>query len=210
MTPGPENGSGPLLEQTPPKIGARYGAQVNHDSLPESISVAFIREIHRRFSEAMPAEFRCVEHEGVRREIVPGEFREAGDEVAVGRHQPPAPERLPAFMDHYAMRYRGLTRGATGRILSIPAAHHRLNCIHPFLDGNGRVSRLVSHAVIRAAGIGGHGLWSVSRGLARGLEDRREDKLHMDMADTPRQGDRDGRGNLSLSRPGAFSSGSWR
>jgi Fic family protein len=47
------------------------------------------------------------------------------------------------------------------------------------------------------AGIRAHGLWSVSRGLARGLEDRSEYKSMMDMADTPRQNDIDGRGNLS-------------
>jgi hypothetical protein len=44
-----------------------------------------------------------------------------------------------------------------------------LNYIHPFPDGNGRVSRLMSHAMALTAGIGGQGLWSVSRGLARGL-----------------------------------------
>jgi Fic family protein len=48
-----------------------------------------------------------------------------------------------------------------------------------------------------AAGIGAHGLWSVSRGLARGLESRGEYKRMMDHADMPRQGDLDGRGNLS-------------
>ena len=48
------------------------------------------------------------------------------------------------------------------------------------------------------AGIGAHGLWSVSRGLARGLESRGDYKRMMDYADTPRQGDLDGRGNLSL------------
>lgn len=101
-------------------------------------------------------------------------------------------------MDHFETRYRGLTHGATGRILSIPAAHHRLNFIHPFVDGNGRVSRLMSHAMCQAAGIGGHGLWSISRGLARGLVDPAEYKERMDAADRPRQGDRDGRGNLSL------------
>jgi Fic family protein len=37
----------------------------------------------------------------------------------------------------------------------------------------------------------------VSRGLARGLESRSDYKRMMDHADTPRQGDRDGRGNLS-------------
>jgi hypothetical protein len=38
----------------------------------------------------------------------------------------------------------------------------------------------------------------VSRGLARGLESRTEYQTWMDAADTPRQGDLDGRGNLSL------------
>ena len=47
------------------------------------------------------------------------------------------------------------------------------------------------------AGIGAHGLWSISRGLARGLKSRGEYKQMMDLADTPRQGDLDGRGNLS-------------
>lgn len=55
----------------------------------------------------------------------------------------------------------------------------------------------MSHAMALEAGIGGQGLWSVSRGLARGLADRGEYKRMMDMADTPRRGDRDGRGNLS-------------
>jgi Fic family protein len=48
------------------------------------------------------------------------------------------------------------------------------------------------------AGIGAHGLWSIARGLARGLTSRTEYKAMMDLADTPRQGDLDGRGNLSL------------
>jgi Fic family protein len=55
----------------------------------------------------------------------------------------------------------------------------------------------MSHAMALHAGIGAHGLWSVSRGLARGLESRTEYKRMMDLADTPRQGDLDGRGNLS-------------
>ena len=85
--------------------------------------------------------------------------------------------------------------------MAIAAAHHRFNYIHPFPDGNGRVSRLMSHAMAHLAGIGAHGLWSISRGLARGLaggvEGRGEYKRMMDHADMPRQGDLDGRGNLS-------------
>jgi Fic family protein len=60
----------------------------------------------------------------------------------------------------------------------------------------------MSHAMGLYADIGAHGLWSVSRGLSRGLargpEGREEYKKMMDVADTPRQGDLDGRDNLSL------------
>ena len=72
-----------------------------------------------------------------------------------------------------------------------------MNYIHPFPDGNGRLSRLMSHAMAHEAGIGAHGIWSISRGLARGLADRTDYKRMMDFADTPRESDRDGRGNLS-------------
>lgn len=171
---------------------------VANGSEPVPTSAAFIREMHRRFFEAMPAELRIAELGILRREIVPGEYRAKGNEVSVGRHIPPSAHRVEAFMAHFERRYFGLTRGARGRVLSIPAAHHRLNFIHPFDDGNGRVSRLMSHAMCQAAGISGRGLWSISRGLARGLNDNLEYKQRMEAADQPRRGDRDGRGNLSL------------
>ena len=175
----------------------------DRDDLPRPTSVEFVLELHRRLYEAMPAEFRFVSRGEDRLEIVPGELRT--EEVAVGRHHPPSADRLQAFLDHFALRYRGLTAGRVGQVLSIPAAHHRLAYVHPFLDGNGRVGRLMTHAMIRRAGIGGNGLWSISRGLVRGLEGPREYMAQMDAADTPRQGDRDGRGNLSLDRLTRFS-----
>jgi Fic family protein len=128
----------------------------------------------------------------------PGEWRSRPEEdVAVGRHQPPASARVGDFMDYFQTRYRFDRMGKASKIMATAAAHHRLNYIHPFPDGNGRVSRLMSQAMAHAAGIGAHGLWSISRGLARGLESRSEYKRMMDLADTPRQGDLDGRGNLS-------------
>ena len=127
-----------------------------------------------------------------------GVFRAtSAEEVTVSRHQPPAADKVDAFMAHFETRYRLAPLGAGSRIMAITAAHHRLNYIHPFLDGNGRVSRLMSHAMALESGIGAHGLWSVSRSLARGLERRGEYKRMIDHADMPRQGDLDGRGNLS-------------
>ena len=64
-------------------------------------------------------------------------------------------------MAHFERRYRFEGTGPAARILAMAAAHHRLNYIHPFPDGNGRVSRLMSHAMALKAGIGAQGLWSV-------------------------------------------------
>ena len=166
--------------------------------LPEPASVDFIRWLHQAFYEDAPAAMLLVRgtHWGIR--MAPGAFRSTPEhEVAVGRHLPPAGENVDAFMAYFAQRYRFAPLGMGQRILAMAAAHHRLNFIHPFLDGNGRVSRLMSHAMALQAGIGAHGLWSVSRGLARGLDSRGDYKRMMDHADMPRQGDLDGRGNLS-------------
>lgn len=131
--------------------------------------------------------------------MVPGRFRsQLQHDNAVGRHQPPSSHRVDAFMAHFESRFRFASMGRGAKILAMATAHHRLNYIHPFPDGNGRVSRLMSHAMGLSAGIGAHGLWSVSRGLARGIESRGEYKRMMDHADQPRQGSLDGRGNLSL------------
>jgi Fic family protein len=115
----------------------------------------------------------------------------------VGRHLPPSSAHVAEFMARFEERYTLGKMRQGARILAIPAAHHRFNYIHPFPDGNGRVSRLMSHAMGYLAGIDAHGLWSISRGLARGLKSRTEYKTMMDRADAPREGDVDGRGNLS-------------
>lgn len=168
-------------------------------TLPSPTSTEFILWVHRAFYEEMPDEFRFASYpDGRRVEIVPGHLRAEGDpELVVGRHHPPSSHRVEAFLEHFERRYGEVENAPGGSIIAIACAHHRLNCIHPFLDGNGRVSRLMSHAMALKAGIGGGGLWSISRGLARGLREPGDYKRMMMLADTMRQGDMDGRGNLS-------------
>lgn len=163
------------------------------DELDEPAAPQFLRWLHREFyRDASPAMLRF--ENGL---LIPGEWRT--QEVAVGRHIPPSSPRVPDFVNYFSERFRLEPLGRSGRLVAVAVAHHRFNYIHPFADGNGRVSRLMSHAMALRAGIGAHGLWSVSRGLARGLESRGDYKRMMDHADMPRQGDLDGRGNLSLS-----------
>jgi Fic family protein len=167
-------------------------------TLPESASPEFIQWLHREFYRDAPEPMLRITGVGREFTMTPGEWRSRPEhDVAVGRHQPPSSASVDDFMQYFARRYRFEGMGRAGRIIAMAAAHHRFNYIHPFPDGNGRVSRLMSHAMAWHAGVAAQGLWSISRGLARGLESRTEYKQMMDLADTPRQGDLDGRGNLS-------------
>ncbi len=167
-------------------------------NLPEPASMEFVSWLHKEFYRDAPPDALLVKANGRSITMVPGQMRsQPNEDVLVGRHQPPSSEHVAEFMHYFASRYQFERLGRAARILAIPVAQHRLNYIHPFADGNGRVSRLMSHAMAQMAGIGAHGLWSVSRGLARGLESRTDYKRMMDHADMPRQGDLDGRGNLS-------------
>lgn len=153
----------------------------------------FLCWIHRRFYEGLPEEFLRVESpSGRTRTVVPGELRD--EEVTVGQHLAPPPATLPSFLARFHEAYspEGLT--SYRKIVAAAASHHRLLWVHPFLDGNGRVARLFTHAYLQRAKVGGLGLWSASRGLARRRDRYRE---MLAVADGARQGDLDGRGPLS-------------
>lgn len=184
------------------KAHIRVQREIDHcyaeGTLPEPASPDFILWLHREFYRDAPDAMLMIEGAGRSFRMRPGVFRaDPAHDVAVGRHVPPASDRVADFMAYFAQRYRLQPLGKGQQIVAMAAAHHRLNYIHPFPDGNGRVSRLMSHAMGLKAGIGAHGLWSVSRGLARGPQNLGGYKGMMDHADSPRQGDLDGRGNLS-------------
>jgi Fic family protein len=154
-------------------------------------SVEGICEIHRRFSELLPEDLLWVEDPETkeRQRIVPGE-RRAGD-VRVGNHIAISPGAVPRFLRRFAEVYG--TIGKTDSVLAVAAAHHRLLWIHPFLDGNGRVTRLMSHAMLLET-LDTGAVWSVARGLAR---NEATYKQLLANCDRLRRNDLDGRGNLS-------------
>ncbi len=163
-------------------IGGLKGHAVAADS---------IREIHRRFCEALPEDLLWVEDLGTKERIkvIPGKLRHR--DVAVGRHVPISAPAVPRFLKRFEEAYSKL--GKTETILSAAAAHHRLVWIHPFLDGNGRVARLISHATLLEA-LDTGAVWSIARGLARNVDAY---KGHLAACDQPRRNDLDGRGSLS-------------
>src|SRR5208337_252103 len=134
--------------------------------LPAPTSSEFILYLHREFYRDASESVLLIKEAGREFVMEPGKWRSLTEhDVAVGQHLPPSSNRVPDFMRHFEVRYHQQGHGKGSRILALPAAHHRLNYIQPFPDGDGRVSRLMSHAMAHTAGVGAHCLWSVSRGL---------------------------------------------
>ncbi|MEZ5514365.1 MAG: Fic family protein [Steroidobacteraceae bacterium] len=156
-------------------------------------SRAFIEWTHREFCKRLPESLLVVDNPDTKERVlvVPGQLRSRT--VSVGRHVAPAAEDLPGFMRRFEDAYDAVRLTKPRQVIAVAAAHHRFLWIHPFLDGNGRVARLMSHAMLLEIGIGS-ALWSVSRGLARNSGDYK--RLLM-AADEPRSNDLDGRGALS-------------
>ena len=152
---------------------------------------AVLKQIHSQFFSHVPEDFHWVRDKETGEEwrVTPGQYRQRY--VRVGGHISISPGAVPRFMDAFERGYR--QRGSTDRILAVAAAHHRLLWIHPFLDGNGRVARLMTDAMLRAA-LDSSGSWSVTRGFAR---DVKQYKALLAQCDLQRRNDLDGRGNLS-------------
>ena len=156
-----------------------------------TLTAGSVCEVHRRFCELLPDDMLWVEDPTTKNrvKVIPGELRD-GD-VKVGNHVAISPPAVPRFLQRFEEIYSGL--GKTETILAAAAAHHRLVWIHPFLDGNGRVARLISHATLLEA-LDTGAVWSIARGLARSVDAY---KGHLAACDLNRRNDLDGRGNLS-------------
>jgi Fic family protein len=161
-------------------------------------TVSGILEVHRRFTELLPDDLRWVENSttGERIKVVPGQTRQR--DAKVGAHIAISPGALNRFLERFESRYSGLKDFEA--ILAVAPAHHRLLYVHPFADGNGRVTRLMSYATLHRT-LDTGGLWSIARGLARRQKDY---KMHLAECDKIRKGDRDGRGHLGESSASNF------
>jgi len=158
-------------------------------------SYEFITWLHKEFYDRMPTEYRTVPARsgGLTLPIEPGQLRPV--DVTVGRYIPPEPAAIPELLRFFGEQYDpSRINSRIRQMLALAAMHHRFLWIHPFVDGNGRIARLLINAYIVRIGLGVGGLWSPIRGLARS-RDNYKDMLMS--ADSLRQGDYDGRGYLS-------------
>ncbi len=156
------------------------------------VSIDFIQLLHREFCSRLPDNLLWIGEEANKKQVIAGKSRTG--RVIVDEHTPPDADKIEKFLGRFVEVYHPNKLSKVKQVIAVAAAHHRLLWIHPFYDGNGRVTRLFSHAYFKEIGIGSS-IWSVSRGLARKSQEYK--KLLM-AADHQRINDLDGRGNLSL------------
>jgi len=155
----------------------------------------FQKNIHKFFYsyEGMESFLKIKKDDGFIN-MIPGELRKR--DVKIGSHIGIPYKNLESTLIEFNNAYSNTVKYGmkAHKILNIFSAHHRFLWIHPFLDGNGRTSRLLTDALIDFIGIEGHGLWNLSRGLAR---NNTKYKSLLAAADEIRTNDYDGRGNLT-------------
>ena len=97
---------------------------------------------------------------------IPGRFRDfpvvVGTEELGGVHRGAPHERLPRLMEEYIVFINSGRLADNHPVIRALLAHFFLVTIHPFGDGNGRVSRLVEAGILFRLGYNVHGFYGLS------------------------------------------------
>jgi len=76
-----------------------------------------------------------------------GKYRNVPVRISGSKHEPPQPYLLEKLMEDYFVQYE-LQKKRVHPVLLAAEMHERLVSIHPFIDGNGRTSRLVMNFIL--------------------------------------------------------------
>lgn len=102
-----------------------------------TISEHFIRQLHSMTVDGL-------QREGDR---TPGAWRSGGVKIAQAEHQPPEAIDVPAYMQELVAFINRDDPPKYG-LMKVALAHHRFTWVHPFSNGNGRVVRLLTYALL--------------------------------------------------------------
>ncbi|MGY4535388.1 Fic family protein [Pseudomonas sp. TE3786] len=103
----------------------------------EPLTERTIRELHSMAVQGL-------EREGDR---TPGAYRTAGVHIAQSDHLPPEAVMVPGYMEEL-VAFVNKKDPPKYDLMKVALAHHRFGWIHPFSNGNGRVVRLLTYALM--------------------------------------------------------------
>jgi Fic family protein len=107
----------------------------------KDVSEHFIRELHTMTVAGL-------EREGDR---TPGAYRVGPVRIAKAQHLPPEAVQVPGYMSEL-VAFVNQADPQKYDLMKVALAHHRFAWIHPFGNGNGRVVRLLTYALLMKYG----------------------------------------------------------
>jgi Fic family protein len=127
--------------------GYRKALQLIHAEAPElAVTPDLLRRLHATIQEGSGD---AGEWKGVDNEIV--ELREGAPPLV--RFRPTSVAATPAAVEELCLLYRhALNQSLAPPLVAAAALVFDFLCIHPFRDGNGRISRLLTHLVLARHG----------------------------------------------------------
>ena len=112
-------------------------------------AIGYIKQLMERNFPFNERELLSV-HNLILRGIIPedaGRYRRVQVMIKGSSHMPPQPFIVPKEMEDYFIWYNE-NKGKLHPIILAAEMHERLVTIHPFIDGNGRTSRLVMNLIL--------------------------------------------------------------
>ncbi|WP_312677431.1 Fic family protein [Microbacterium sp.] len=134
------NATGPALDDQIREISNIAGAVRFIDGIAAEtpLTHSLVRELHRRAVDGLVREG----------DPTPGAYRDKEVGITNSTHVPPTWVTVHAEMSAL-LEFANASRPLHEQMLQIAIAHHRFVWIHPFRNGNGRVARLFTYAMLR-------------------------------------------------------------
>ena len=132
---GTSTRSDPLREIANIEEAMRFAEDAIQRGTP--ITATFLRELHALAVQELI-------REGDR---TPGQFRTGPVLIAKSEHKPPEAVQVPSYIDEL-VAFINRDDPQKYDLMKVALAHHRFGWVHPFSNGNGRVVRLLTYAML--------------------------------------------------------------
>ncbi len=116
-------------------------------------AILFVEDIVQQridFSEYVLKQIHALVLHSIDRENA-GQYRRVPVLIAGSKHVPPQPYLLQSLMEDYFIFYNS-HKDTLHTVVLAAEMHERLVTIHPFIDGNGRTSRLIMNLILLQKG----------------------------------------------------------
>jgi len=146
-----------------------FMAELEHDPRMDICSADVLSRLHASFYSHLPADHLCTHQAGgfTGIPVMPGNLRDGQVSVDGQTQHGPNADALPRHMAIFHDAFTPQAFHGDEKLIAAAISHHRLTWLHPFRDGNGRISRLHTGLYLAGIHVNQCNLWSLSRGFSR-------------------------------------------